>query len=446
MTTIILGSQWGDEGKGKLTDYLLSTNAFDVCARAAGGHNAGHSVRTGGQTYSFHLLPSGLMNPSTENLIGSGVVFNAEAFFKELSQLEAKGLPRVHERIHVSSRCHLNLALHAAVDGLSEAELGANQIGTTKRGIGPSYSQKASRDGLRIVDMYSDSFEPKLRLLAQGYLKRYGELLKYDVDDELRRFQEYKERLRPHIVDAVEYIRDVQEKGLSVLVEGSQALMLDLDYGSYPFVTSSNCSTGGCIQGLGLSPFNIKNIIGVVKAYTTRVGGGPFPTEQHGEYGTMLQEIGREIGVSTGRRRRCSNPPAISAGFPKPSATANHEIGGWLDLVVLKYSTTVNHYTSFNLTKLDVLDTFPTIRVGVAYITPSGERLTSFPADLSLLENCEVEYVDFQGWQSSTKGVRKWDDLPPQAQKYIEYIESAVGVRVAYVGTGQDRDDMIIRQ
>ncbi|KAI4869664.1 adenylosuccinate synthetase [Hypoxylon rubiginosum] len=424
MTTIILGSQWGDEGKGKLTDYLLSTNAFDVCARAAGGHNAGHSVRTGGQTYSFHLLPSGLMNPSTENLIGSGVVFNAEAFFKELSQLEAKGLPRVHERIHVSSRCHVNLALHAAVDGLSEAELGVNQIGTTKRGIGPSYSQKAARDGLRIVDVYSDSFEPRLRLLAEGYRKRYGELLKYDVEEELQRFKEYKERLRPHIVDAVEYIRNVQEKGLSVLVEGSQALMLDLDYGSYPFVTSSNCSTGGCIQGLALNPFNIKNIIGVVKAYTTRVGGGPFPTEQLGDIGTMLQEIGGEIGVSTGRRRRC----------------------GWLDLVVLKYSTTVNHYTSFNLTKLDVLDTFPTIRVGVAYITPSGERLTSFPADLSLLENCEVEYVDFQGWQSSTKGVRQWNELPPQAQKYIEYIESAVGVKVAYVGTGQDRDDMIIQQ
>ncbi|KAI1768211.1 adenylosuccinate synthetase [Hypoxylon sp. FL1150] len=424
MTTIILGSQWGDEGKGKLTDYLLSTNAFDVCARAAGGHNAGHSVRTGGQTYSFHLLPSGLMNPSTENLIGSGVVFNAEAFFKELSQLETKGLPRVYERMHVSSRCHLNLALHAAVDGLAEAELGANQIGTTKRGIGPSYSQKAARDGLRIIDIYSDSFESKLRILAQGYLKRYGELLKYDIEEELARFKEYKEKLRPHIVDAVEYIRDVQEKKLSVLVEGSQALMLDLDYGSYPFVTSSNCSTGGCIQGLGLSPFNIKNIIGVVKAYTTRVGGGPFPTEQHGDVGTTLQEIGGEIGVSTGRRRRC----------------------GWLDLVVLKYSTTVNHYTTFNLTKLDVLDSFPTIRVGVAYITPNGERLTSFPADLSLLEKCEVEYVDFEGWQSSTKGVRQWNDLPPQAQKYIQYIESAVGVKVAYIGTGQDRNDMIIRQ
>ncbi|ROW14610.1 hypothetical protein VPNG_03143 [Cytospora leucostoma] len=422
-TTILIGTQWGDEGKGKLTDHLLSTNAFDICARAAGGHNAGHSVKTGGKTYAFHLLPSGLINPKVDNLIGSGVVFNVEAFYKELADLESKGVPRVHERIHVSSRCHLNLTLHSAVDGLAEAELGTGKIGTTKRGIGPTYATKASRDGLRIIDIYHESFERKLRVLADGYRKRYGDLLEYDVEEELGRFKGYKEKLRPYIVDAVEYMREVREKKLTVLVEGSQALMLDLDFGSYPFVTSSFCSTGGCIQGLSLSPFEIKNIIGVVKAYTTRVGGGPFPTEQLGDVGTTLQEVGGEIGVSTGRRRRC----------------------GWLDLVVLKYSAQVNHYTSLNLTKLDVLDSFETIRVGVAYITADGQRLTSFPADLSLLENCTVEYVDLPGWQSSTKGVRTWEGLPPQAQKYIEWIESAAGVKCTYIGTGQDRDEMVIR-
>jgi adenylosuccinate synthase len=226
MATLILGSQWGDEGKGKLTDHLLSTNTFDICARATSGHNAGHSVKVDGQTYSFHLLPSGLMNPNTDNLIGSGVVFNAEAFFKELAALESQGLPRVHERIHISSRCHLNFALHAAVDGLSEEELGANQIGTTKRGIGPSYSTKASRDGLRIVDLYHESFETKLRLLAEGYRKRYKSLLQYSVEDEIERFRAYKDKLRPYIVDAVEYMTAARENKRTVLVEGSQALSM----------------------------------------------------------------------------------------------------------------------------------------------------------------------------------------------------------------------------
>ncbi|KAI2626180.1 adenylosuccinate synthetase [Xylaria nigripes] len=423
MASIILGAQWGDEGKGKLTDHLLATNSFDLCARAAGGHNAGHSIHIGSLKFSFHLLPSGLVSPGTDNLIGSGVVFNVDAFFGELADLDAKSVPNVHKRIHVSSRCHLNLTLHAAVDGLSEQALGQSQIGTTRRGIGPSYSTKAARDGLRVNDIYRDDFAAKLRTLAAGYRARYGNLLQYDVEEEIQKFLSIREKLRPYIVDAVEYMKDAQEKKRSVLVEGSQALMLDLDYGSYPFVTSSSCSIGGCIQGLALSPFNIKNVIGVVKSYTTRVGGGPFPTEQHGEIGTKLQEIGGEIGVSTGRRRRC----------------------GWLDLVVLKYSAAVNYYTTINLTKLDVLDTFSTIRVAVAYTTPDGQRITSFPADLDFLETCIPEYIDFEGWQCSTQGLRTWSDLPPQAKKYIELIESELGIKVGYIGTGKDREDMIVR-
>ncbi|KAH8900953.1 P-loop containing nucleoside triphosphate hydrolase protein [Thozetella sp. PMI_491] len=265
-------------------------------------------------------------------------------------------------------------------------------------GIGPTYSTNAARDGLRISDLYQDQdfFEQKLR--------------------------KWKDQLRPYIVDAVDYMRVAQEKKRSVLVKGSQGLMLDIDYGTYPYVTSSHTGLGGCIQALTLNPFTIKNVIAVVKAYTTRVGGGPFLTELTDETGKKLQEIGGEIGVSTGRHRRC----------------------GWLDLVVLKYSTAVNHYTSTNLTKLDVLDTFPTIRVATAYITPDKEKLTSFPADLSLLEKCTVEYTDFEGWQSPTQGVRKWADLPPLAQKYIQFIESFIGVKITTIGTGQDREDMIL--
>ncbi|MCJ1234163.1 hypothetical protein MMC14_002121 [Varicellaria rhodocarpa] len=422
MATIILGSQWGDEGKGKLTDHLLSTNSFDICARAAGGHNAGHSVKTGDQTYSFHLLPSGLMNPNIDNLIGSGVVFNVEAFFRELAELESKGLPRVHERIHISSRCHLNFALHAAVDGLSEQELGTNQIGTTKRGIGPVYSTKALRDGLRVIDLYHESFEQKLRLLAEGYRKRYGELLKYSVEDEIQRFRVYKEQLRPYIVDAVEYMRVVRENKRSVLVEGSQALSM-MGYRADGNEESADWLSARF--GLRIAHLrNHRNVIGVVKAYvrfppilTTRVGSGPFPTEQDGDVGQKLQEIGGEI----------------LAGVLLP-------VSGKL------LTGETADYTSFNLTKLDVLDTFPTIRAAVAYVTSDGEKLTSFPADLSLLDKCTVEYVDFQGWQSSTHGVRVWSDLPSQAQKYIKFIESSVDTKVSYIGTGQDREDMIFRE
>ncbi|KAL6717572.1 Adenylosuccinate synthase [Lecanora helva] len=421
MVDIVLGSQYGDEGKGKLTDHL--TESFDVCARAQGGHNAGHSVKTGDKSaYKLHLLPSGIVNPKVDNLIGSGCVFNVDAFFEELDQLETQGIPRVHERIHVSSRCHLNLTLHAAVDGLSEQELGSNSIGTTKKGIGPAYSCKASRDGLRVDDIYHESFERRLRLLANGYSKRYGALLKYSVEDEIQSFDSIKKKLRPYIVDAVDYMRVARENKKSMLVEASQALMLDLDFGSYPFVTSTSCSLQGCMQGLGISPFEVRNVIGVVKCYMTRVGSGPFLTEQHGDVGSKLQDIGGEIGVSTGRRRRC----------------------GWLDLVILKYSAAINHYTSINLTKLDVLDTFPMIRVATAYITPGGDRLTTFPADLGL--DYTVEYRDFEGWQQSTSGIRTWSELPLKAQKYIEFIETSMGVKAAYIGTGQDREDMIIRQ
>ncbi|KAK4106234.1 Adenylosuccinate synthetase [Parathielavia hyrcaniae] len=421
MATIILGSQWGDEGKGKLSDILCQK--AHVCARAAGGHNAGHSVVANGVSYDFHLLPSGLVNPNCTNLIGSGVVFNVQAFFKELAALEEKGLTHARSKLLVSDRAQVNLELHARVDGLEERELAGNKIGTTGRGIGPSYSNKAARNGIRVHEIFDqDVFEAKLRKLAAGYKKRFGDLLEYDVEEEIVRFREYREKLPGFVVDAVSYMHTAQEQGRNILIEGANALMLDIDYGTYPFVTSSNTGLGGVITGLAVNPRKIKEIIGVAKAYTTRVGEGIFKTEDTNEAGQKLQQIGREWGVSTGRKRRC----------------------GWLDLVVLKYSASVNYYTSWNLTKLDVLDTFPTIKVAVAYKDPAtGNDLDFFPADLGFLETCEVVYKELEGWQTPTTAVKKFEDLPPQAQAYVKFVEEYTGVPVKWIGTGPARDDMI---
>ncbi|EXV01381.1 adenylosuccinate synthetase [Metarhizium robertsii] len=417
--TAILGSQWGDEGKGKLTD-ILATNA-QLCARAAGGHNAGHQINT--YSPSFHLLPSGLINPNCLNLIGSGVVFHVPSFFRELKELDEKGLPRVYDRILVSDRVHINLDLHIAVDGLEEAELGEQKIGTTGRGIGPCYSTKAARTGIRLAEVFkTELFESKLRRLASGFAKRYGDLLKYDVEDEIARFREYRPKLAGFTVDAVSFMRSAQEKNMNILVEGANALMLDLDVGSYPYVTSSTTTVAGIIGGLHLNPRGLTEVIGVIKSYTTRVGMGSFKTEDLGEDGTKLQELGREWGTSTGRRRRC----------------------GWLDLVVLRYSTAINYYTALNLTKLDVLDTFETIKVAVAYKDPeSGEELASYPTDPDILDRAHVVYHEMPGWKRPTTNVKTFDDLPKQAQDYVEFIESFVGVKVKWIGTGPDRESMI---
>ncbi|KAF2674496.1 Adenylosuccinate synthetase [Microthyrium microscopicum] len=413
-----------DDIKGKLTDILA--NDTQVCARAAGGHNAGHSIVANGVSYSFHLLPSGLINPKCMNLIGSGVVFHVPTFFSELAELEAKGLENVRDRIFVSDRVQIDLDLHIAVDGLEEIELGERKVGTTGRGIGPSYSTKAGRSGIRLAEVFdAETFERKLRQLATGYSKRYGDLLKYDVEDELAKFQKYRAELPHFTVDAIAFIKSVQDKNSKLLIEGANALMLDIDYGTYPYVTSSNTGLGGIFTGLAINPTKIKQIIGVVKAYTTRVGEGPFVTEDTEEVGTKLQEIGREWGVSTGRKRRC----------------------GWLDLVVVKYSTAVNHYTALNITKLDVLDTFSTIKIAVGYNDPqTGKEIPSlFPADLGLLGRAEAVYHEMPGWNVSTAGVKAYEDLPEQARNYIEFIEKFIAVPVKWVGTGPSRDDMISR-
>ncbi|KAF2139074.1 uncharacterized protein K452DRAFT_276075 [Aplosporella prunicola CBS 121167] len=419
-TTVVCGAQWGDEGKGKLVDILCSD--AELCCRAQGGNNAGHTIVANGITYDFHILPSGLVNPKCTNLVGSGCVVHVPSFFKELEALEKHGLD-TKDRIFISDRAHVVFDLHQLVDGLEEVELGSGLIGTTKKGIGPTYSTKMSRSGVRVCDIFDqEKLELKMRRLAAGFQKRYGDLLKYDVDDEIRRYKEYSERLRPFVIDQVPLLKSAKQGKRNILVEGANALMLDIDAGSYPFVTSSNTGLGGVLTGLPLGWRAIHEVVGVVKAYTTRVGSGPFPTEQLNAEGEKLQVVGREFGVTTGRKRRC----------------------GWLDLVVVRYSHDVNDYTAMNLTKLDILDDFETIKVATAY-RYKGETLESFPANLDILDHVEVVYKEFPGWKTSTTGAKTFEQLPENARKYIEFIEEFTGIKVKYIGTGPAREAMIIR-
>ncbi|KAI9155106.1 Adenylosuccinate synthetase [Paramyrothecium foliicola] len=405
-----------------LEAIMLDTQLLPTECRT-GAHTETREPCSQAHTDSFHLLPSGLINPKCLNFIGSGVVFSAPAFFKELKELEEKGLHGVEERILVSDRVHIDLDLHAKVDGLEEVELGGrssmakadvSMSNVSPERIGPCYSSKAARSGIRLSEVFNEKlFESKLRHLASGYKKRFGDLLNYDVEEELARFNEYRPKLRKFAVDGVAFMQSAQQSNTNILIE---------DHGSYPFVTSSSCAIGGIIGGLALNPKNITETIGVVKAYTTRVGQGAFKTEDTGEIGTKFQEIGREWGTSTGRRRRC----------------------GWLDLVVVKYSASINYYSALNFTKLDVLDTFETIKVAVAYKV-DGEELTSYPADLDLLDSAEVVYKEFPGWNKPTTNVKTYNDLPKEAREYIEYIENFVGVKIKWIGTGPDREAMITR-
>lgn len=424
MCDVVLGSQWGDEGKGKLVDILCED--VDVCARCQGGNNAGHTIVVDGVKYDFHLLPSGLVNPNCINLIGSGVVVHVPALFEELEQLEKKGL-HCRDRLFISSRCHLVFDFHQRTDKLKEAELSETKksIGTTGKGIGPTYSTKASRSGIRVHHLVSEDpqvwqeFKTRYQRLIESRYKRYGDF-DHDIEGELAKYEQYREKLRPFVVDAVDLMHKSLAENKKILVEGANALMLDLDYGTYPYVTSSNTGIGGVLTGLAIPPNKINNIYGVAKAYTTRVGEGPFPTEQLNEVGETLQDVGAEYGVTTGRKRRC----------------------GWLDLVVLKYSTLINGYTALNITKLDVLDKFKEIKVGVSY-SYKGEKLSSFPEDLTKLGNVEVEYVTLPGWEEDITKIKEFEKLPENAKKYLKYIEEFLGVPVEWVGTGPGRDSML---
>ncbi|XP_037524852.1 adenylosuccinate synthetase [Rhipicephalus sanguineus] len=415
---VVLGAQWGDEGKGKIVD-LLASEAQIVC-RCQGGNNAGHTVVVESVHYDFHLLPSGLTNTKCTAVVGNGVVINVPQLFDEIKANEEKGL-QISTRLLISDRSHIVFDFHQAVDGLQEIEKGAKSLGTTKKGIGPTYACKASRTGLRMADLVGDFavFEQRFRSLVSTY-QRLFPALKVDLDVELAKYKDLALKLRPFVIDTVSYLHDALADGKNILIEGANACLLDIDFGTYPFVTSSNCTVGGVCTGLGIPPRAIGNVYGVVKAYTTRVGDGPFPTEQKNDIGERLQTIGGEIGVTTKRKRRC----------------------GWLDVVLLRYSSMINGYTALALTKLDILDTFEEIKIGTAYRV-DGKVFKYPPASSDEMSRVQVDYMVMPGWQTSTSECRKYSDLPANARRYVETVQELLGVPFKWIGVGKSRAAII---
>ena len=416
--SLVLGGQWGDEGKGKLVDLLCE--GADLVCRCQGGNNAGHTVVVGGVSYDFHLLPSGIIHERCLSVIGNGVVVHLPGLFSEIEKNEAKGLRDWQKRLKVSDRAHIVLDVHQKVDGLIEEEKGPASLGTTKKGIGVSYADKALRVGLRVSDLFLEDhlLEQKINQIFTNYTKRFPQL-QLDTASELKKLKSYALRLEPMVCDTITLINLKIDEGARVLVEGANAAMLDIDFGTYPFVTSSNCTAGAACTGLGISPRKIDCIYGAFKAYTTRVGSGHFPTGLSGEIEEKLQSIGREFGVTTGRRRRC----------------------GWFDAVVARYSHMINSYTGVAILKLDVLDTFEEVKIGVKY-TLDGVEI-GMPSSIGSLERVTVEYVSYAGWMCDITGVRKFEDLPANAKDYLKGIEMYTGMKVCWVGVGPAREAMI---
>jgi len=490
--TVVLGAQWGDEGKGKLVDILAQD--VQLCARFNGGANAGHTLIVDDKKYAFHLLPCGMINRSCKNLVGNGVVVHIPTLMRELDDLREFD-PRAMERVFISTRAHILFDSHQIIDGILEAEQGTNSIGTTKRGIGPCYSAKAIRNGLRFGDLlHFEEFEKRLRELIAWSQKRFGEprekdtpeqlalrkaLVDYNtkmafdpqngskggvesLEEEIERYRRYAQMFRTQIVDSVTMIHEDISRGYRVLVEGANAALLDIDFGTYPFVTSSNTTIGAVCTGLGVPPKLIDTVVGVVKAYTTRVGHGPFPTELQNEaqtfddfleeyigpdrtlerkghasgpyqlkrgeqlrVGEMLQEVGYEYGTTTGRRRRC----------------------GWLDIALVKYSTLLNGYDSINLTKLDVLTGLKTIRIAISYRNAKMTEVRLprgyFPAHLEDLKQVVCEYETLEGWSEDISKCTSWEQLPENAKRYVRRVQDLIGVPISWVGVGPSRASML---
>lgn len=419
---IVLGAQWGDEGKGKLVDLL--SQDYDVCARVAGGSNAGHTIVVEGKKYKFHLLPSGVLNPKATCVVGNGVVVHIPSFLNELDTLSQSGV-EYEGRVFLSDRAHLVFDFHQEVDGRQEDGLGRHKIGTTKKGIGPAYSSKISRNGLRVGDLQQwEYFERRFRDLATSHMRQYPGL-KIDLDAQLAFYKSVAKRVNSMTIDTIEYTNKQFDDGKKILVEGANATMLDIDFGTYPFVTSSNPSVGSVLTGLGVSPHKLRGIYGTVKAYCTRVGEGPFPTELplvEGSAGLHFSQVGGEYGTTTGRPRRC----------------------GWLDIPQMKYSALINGFTSINLTKIDVLTGIPELKLGKSYIH-NGTYLSSMPASLEVLSNVQVEYEILPGWTEDISNCRTFDELPENCQKYILRVQELLGIPIRWIGVGPNRADVIDR-
>ena len=416
----VLGAQWGDEGKGKIVDML--TPHFATVARYQGGHNAGHTVYVDGRKFVLHLIPAGILHPGVRCVIGNGVVVDPQALFKEIDELARMGIA-VDGRLLISEKAHVILPYHRELDVLSEARRGERKIGTTSRGIGPAYEDKIGRRGIRICDLLGD--HAALQQEVRENVSARNRIIKESTLDWKPLFDQLisaGERIRPWVGDVSLFLARAMREGRAVMFEGAQATLLDIDHGTYPFVTSSNASVGGVCTGLGVPPRAIGGVLGVAKAYTTRVGEGPLPTELSGELADRLREGGQEYGASTGRPRRC----------------------GWFDAVVVRYSARINGLDALALTKLDVLDGLPQVHLCTGYRTPDG-TLSEFPADLRVLLTAEPIYETLPGWSRPTKGSTRFEQLPAEARSYIERLEEMSGVPCAIISTGSDRGETIVR-
>ena len=417
----MIGAQWGDEGKGKITD-LLSKSA-DVVVRYQGGVNAGHTVVVQDQTFKLHLIPSGILYPKTECIIGSGTVIDPKVLLEELDQLEALNVST--SNLLISETAHVTMPYHRLIDQASEERRGSHKIGTTKRGIGPTYADKSERIGIRVVDlMDSEELKDQLRWTVEYknvILEKLYNLPPLDPKAVVDEYLGYADRLRPHVVDSSVRIAEAVRKRRNILFEGAQGTLLDLDHGTYPYVTSSNPVAGGACVGAGVGPTIIDRVIGVAKAYTTRVGEGPFPTELNGELGQLLCDRGAEFGTTTGRKRRC----------------------GWFDAVIGRYAVRINGLDCLAITKLDVLDELDEINVCVAYEL-DGERCVDFPSSARRFARCRPIYKTLPGWQQSTADCRSLEDLPSQALDYLKFLAELMDVPIAIVSLGASRDQTII--
>ncbi len=419
---VVVGTQWGDEGKGKVVDLL--TERAQAVVRFQGGHNAGHTLVIDGEKTVLHLIPSGILRDGVRCLIGNGVVVAPGALVEEIDMLEARGIP-VAERLRISASAPLILPVHVALDQARERARGNDAIGTTGRGIGPAYEDKVSRRGLRVGELLdAEAFAERLRGLLEYHnfaLEHYFKADPVDFQATLDEALAHGERLRPMIEDTTELLYAELDAGHNLLFEGAQGMMLDIDHGTYPFVTSSNTTTGGAACGTGIGPRALDYVLGIVKAYATRVGGGPFPTELFDDVGKHLAEVGHEFGATTGRARRC----------------------GWLDMVALRRAVRVNSVSGLCMTKLDVLDGLETVKVCTAYRV-GGEETTALPAGAEALASCEPVYEELPGWSGSTAGITVFEQLPESARSYLKRIEELAGVPVDIISTGPDRDETII--
>ncbi len=426
MNLAIIGAQWGDEGKGKIVDLLAPH--FDLVTRYQGGHNAGHTViiRQGGEEQKFvlHLIPSGITHPGKVCVIGNGVVVDPRALITEMDELRQKGIAVSPANLVISNRAHLILPYHVALDRAIEASRGGNAVGTTMRGIGPAYEDKMARRGLRVGELTNPQALPERLRANARQANRLLAMLGGEPIDENQLIEDgarWCELLAPHIKDTTYFLNQSARDGKSILIEGAQATMLDIDHGTYPFVTSSNSSIGGACTGAGLPPSMVGVAIGVIKAYTTRVGGGPFPTELNDATGEAIRARGKEFGASTGRPRRT----------------------GWFDAVIARYSVMLNGLQALALTKLDVLDDLDEIRVCVGYRI-DGVVTDQIPFDAQQLEAAEPVYETMPGWKTSTKGTRQFADLPPRARDYLRYLAEVSGAPFAFISTGPERNETII--